>query len=184
VEPLLLRLADGREVEVVRKLVIGRDPRCGCPVDDPSVSGLHAVIEHGPQGWFVQDMNSLNGTWVGSQRVQGTHPLRQGDVLRLGGTLITVKRGLEKAPEAPPEILGGVAAPADVADTVMNQQRAEDVLGVPVGSKPEQILSRYEMLAGELRQKVHNAPTPALRRVYQRQLNELARAKDALLRGG
>lgn len=182
-EPLVLRLADGREVEVRRKLVLGRDPRCGCPLEDPAISGLHAVIEHGPQGWFVQDMNSLNGTWVGNQKVQGSYPLRPGDTLRLGGTVIAVRPGVQApAAELPPMMAEPPAG--DVGETVMTLQRAEDVLGVAPGSRPEHVLSRYEKLAGEVRQKVHNAPTPALRRMYQRQLNELAHAKDALLRGG
>lgn len=181
-EPLLLELPDGRRVEVRRKLVIGRDPRCGCPLDDPAVSGLHAVIEHGDEGWFVSDMNSRNGTWVGTQRVQAAHPLRLGDVLRLGGTLITVRAGA--GPDAGAAAAAVAAASTvDVAETAMTLARAEDLLGVAPGSKPEQVLSRYEKLAGELRQKVHSAPTPALRRVYQRQLNELVQAKDALLRG-
>lgn len=179
--PLLLRLADGREVEVRRKLVLGRDPRCGLTLDDPAISGLHAVIDHGGQGWFVQDMNSLNGTWVGAQKVQGSRPLRAGDVLRLGGTVISVVEGAAREAEStgvPADVLSG----AETTDTAMTRERAEDVLGVGAGAKPEHILSRYEIAAGELRQKVHHAPTPALKRMYQRQLNELARAKDTLLR--
>jgi predicted component of type VI protein secretion system len=176
--PLVLELPDGRRVEVRRKLVLGRDPRCACPLDDPAVSGLHAVIDHGEQGWFVQDMNSRNGTWVGTQKLQGAQPLRGGEVLRLGGTVINVHA--VAAPAATPE----VPAPAtEAAETAMTLQRAEDALGVAAGSRPELVLSQYEKLAGEVRQKVHSAPTPALRRVYQRQLNELAQAKDALLRG-
>ena len=43
--------------------------------------------------------------------------------------------------------------------------------------------ARFEKLAGDFKQKIQYAPTPALRRMYQRQLNDLAKAKDTLLRG-
>jgi pSer/pThr/pTyr-binding forkhead associated (FHA) protein len=184
VDPLVLHLPDGRVIEARPKLVLGRDPRCGCPVDDPAVSTLHATIDRDPNGWFIEDMKSLNGTWVREERIQRRTAIGPGDVVRLGGTTIRVGRGAGQS--------GGAAAPAagspsgaapGVSDTQLASDNPEALLGVGRKAGPEEILARFEKLAGDLKQKIQHAPTPALRRMYQRQLNDLTRAKDTLLRG-
>jgi hypothetical protein len=186
VDPILLHLPDGRTLEARPKLVLGRDPRCGCPLDDPAVSTLHAVIDSDASGWFIEDLKSLNGTFVGEARVQKRAPIGPGDMVRLGSTKIRVGRGVRPAapgqapqPE-PPTAPGGKAAGA-MAETLLASDNPEALLGVARKAGPEEILARFEKLAGELKQKIQHAPTPALRRMYQRQLNELVAAKDSLL---
>lgn len=185
-EPLILHLPDGKTVEARPKLVIGRDPRCGCPLDDPAVSTLHAVIDRDAQGWSVEDMKSRNGTYVGEERIQQRTPIAPGAVVRVGSTRIRIGRGAAASAAAAPQAGAPKAAAsggADVADTVLASDNPEALLGVGRKAGPEEVLSRFEMLAGELKQKIQHAPTPALRRMYQRQMNELVKAKDALLRG-
>ena len=52
---------------------------------DRTVSREHAVIERGgrPGSYFIRDMHSTNGTWVGSVRLEETAAeLKEGDSLR------------------------------------------------------------------------------------------------------
>ena len=177
-DALVLHLADGRQVEARPKLVLGRDPRCGCPLDDPAVSTLHAVIDRSGEGWFIEDLQSLNGTWVRGERIQKRAPIAAGDLLRLGSTEIRVARRDDASQSTP--AAGGSHGSA--ADTVLTYEGAEVLLGVARKASGEEVLARFEKLAGELKGKIQHAPTPALRRMYQRQLNDLVRAKDTLLR--
>jgi hypothetical protein len=68
-------------------------------VFDSTVSRFHCEIEVRPDGMWVRDLDSANGTFVddvpvGSEPVQ----LRKGQVLRLGDVRMEVR----DAPEAPP----------------------------------------------------------------------------------
>jgi S1-C subfamily serine protease len=68
---------------------IGRDPACelamkgdGCQ----SVSWNHARVELTPQGAYVSDLGSSNGTYVNGQRIAARTALHPGDVIELGRT--------------------------------------------------------------------------------------------------
>jgi hypothetical protein len=66
-------------------LTIGRNADTDLPlVSDPRVSGLHAVVHRYRGGWSVQDLNSLNGTFVNGQRVVGERQLRPRDEIGVG----------------------------------------------------------------------------------------------------
>ena len=41
-----------------------------------------------PEGWTVVDEGSRNGSYLNGQRVSAQHPLREGDVLRFGDTVV------------------------------------------------------------------------------------------------
>jgi hypothetical protein len=55
---------------------------------DHDVSRRHAELRRMPEGWMVVDEGSRNGSYVNGQRVSGQHPLREGDVLRFGDTVV------------------------------------------------------------------------------------------------
>ena len=57
---------------------------------DPDVSAHHAEIEWVPQlnGYIIRNVSSIGGTFVNERPVREPHPLRHGDVLRIGNTLI------------------------------------------------------------------------------------------------
>jgi DNA-binding NtrC family response regulator len=71
--PARLRVrARGRERTVPvtsAGVVVGKDPTCDAPVDDPFVSARHLRIE--PQGgrWVLHDLGSTNGTFISGARV-------------------------------------------------------------------------------------------------------------------
>lgn len=71
-----LRLASGS--------VIGRDPSATARIDDASVSARHATLLFEDGGWWIEDLDSRNGTFVDEARVSGRAPLRNGATVQLG----------------------------------------------------------------------------------------------------
>jgi hypothetical protein len=67
---LLLVREDGTQLEVAKdRFVIGRGHECDLLVDSPKVSREHAAIVREPDGWFIEDLGSSNGTWHRRERV-------------------------------------------------------------------------------------------------------------------
>lgn len=73
------------------RLTIGRSPQADISFpDDSEVSRLHAAIEWLGTHWTVVDDGlSRNGTYVNGDRLTGRRSLRQGDTIRVGGSLLT-----------------------------------------------------------------------------------------------
>lgn len=65
-------------------VLVGRAPEAQWVLPHLSISRRHALFHKEPQGWFVEDLGSRNGTFLDGQRVQGKKPLRAGQRLRLG----------------------------------------------------------------------------------------------------
>ncbi len=55
---------------------------------DNEVSRDHAQLLREPEGWAIVDEGSRNGSFLNGQPVTGKHPLRDGDVLRFGDTVV------------------------------------------------------------------------------------------------
>lgn len=80
----LTRLADRATFAVPDGgLTLGRDPDSHVMLTSNGVSRAHARIAAGLLGYTLQDL-SVNGVWINGERVEGTHRLGQGDVLRIG----------------------------------------------------------------------------------------------------
>jgi pSer/pThr/pTyr-binding forkhead associated (FHA) protein len=50
----------------------GRNPESDVFLDDITVSRKHAEFRRQPDGWYVHDLGSLNGTYVNRERVEST----------------------------------------------------------------------------------------------------------------
>lgn len=72
-------------------VLIGRAPECTLVLDDEFSSGRHARIFPGQGGWFVEDLGSRNGTFLGGQKLTGTAPVTIGSVLRIGRTTLELR---------------------------------------------------------------------------------------------
>ena len=84
---LVIRTGGGREGELVGLdtdvLTIGRSPHSDLFLDDVTVSRHHARILHDETGFLIEDLNSLNGTYVNRKRIE-RHQLFDGDELQIG----------------------------------------------------------------------------------------------------
>jgi diguanylate cyclase (GGDEF)-like protein len=67
-------------------VVVGRGDDCEIQVEEHSVSRRHARIELGPDGFFVADLQSTNGTFVNDLPI-ATARLSDGDYLRIGNCI-------------------------------------------------------------------------------------------------
>lgn len=64
--------------------LIGRSPGCQIQIEDPAVSKQHARLYFQDNRWFVEDLDSSNGTYVNSQRVEKSKRLKPNDVIHFG----------------------------------------------------------------------------------------------------
>lgn len=67
-------------------IVVGRSPTCTLVIDDDYCSARHCRIFPDGDAWYIEDMGSTNGTWLGNQRVDDPIKFERGDVVRLGST--------------------------------------------------------------------------------------------------
>ena len=84
-----------RHVLTDRPIIIGRGEDCDIRILDNSVSRRHARIEHMPEGFFVLDMQSTNGTFINDTASKNGNPilLHDGDYLRVGNCIFRFLAG-------------------------------------------------------------------------------------------
>ncbi len=86
-------LQRGSTLEVLESTTVGRGPESGVRIDgDDFASARHARIDPRPDGIWVADLGSTNGTFVNGARVTTERLLQPGDVLRVGQTELRLER--------------------------------------------------------------------------------------------
>ena len=79
-------LLKGTMMEVRSPLAhVGRGAHNDIIVADESVSDSHAKLQRREDGWYVVDMGSTNGTYVGGRRIDAEAPLIGAPDVRFGG---------------------------------------------------------------------------------------------------
>ncbi len=63
---------------------IGRAPTCQIVLKDDRCSRNHVEVFFSGGQWVLRDLDSRNGTMIGSQRITGDHLLHAGDIIRIG----------------------------------------------------------------------------------------------------
>ena len=121
---------------------------------DNEVSRRHAQLLRAAEGWVLVDDGSRNGSYLNGERVTGAQPLRDGDVLRFGDTVVLV----------PGSRRGRGAAAGDLA-----RARAGDLMGAPAAGRRGTIMrERVRNPVSELKARIEAERTghavPALQR--------------------
>jgi hypothetical protein len=91
-------------------LVIGREEDCDIVIPDRQVSRRHVRIYREEDAYFVEDLESRNGTWVNGEQLKGHRRLYDNDVIQLAAT--TRMQFLGSGATAPMPY----AVPANLAD--------------------------------------------------------------------
>ena len=65
-------------------LEIGRAAEANIFLDDVTVSRRHALLSPSPQGWVLEDVGSLNGTYVNRAILTAPAVLQGGDEVQIG----------------------------------------------------------------------------------------------------
>jgi hypothetical protein len=125
----------------MNSITIGRNHDNTVVINDPNVSRHHCRIDDNGNGnYFIQDLNSCNGTFVNGQRIVGTVALRPTDIVKIGGTVLPWlnyfnnydmnKTGIEPSPNYAP-------APQYQQPQYQQPQYQQQ----PVGDKPGNFLA-------------------------------------------
>jgi two-component system, cell cycle response regulator len=69
------------------ELVVGRGEETDIRIADNSISRRHARLQAKPEGVFVEDLRSTNGTFVNDEPIEGARLLNDGDYLRVGNCI-------------------------------------------------------------------------------------------------
>ena len=84
---LVIRAGGGRAGESFtledERTSIGRTPDAGVFLDDVTVSRNHALLVRREDGLYIDDLGSLNGTYVNRRRIE-SHALEDGDEIQIG----------------------------------------------------------------------------------------------------
>ena len=73
-------------------ILIGRAPECTLVLEDDYASGRHARLSLQQGTWMVEDLGSTNGTFLGRNRVQDPVPIAPGAPVRIGRTVLELRR--------------------------------------------------------------------------------------------
>jgi hypothetical protein len=73
-------------------ILIGRGADAAIRLDDDYVSTRHARIAASGEQWFVEDLGSTNGTYVGSARITQPTALTLGTQVRIGKTILELRK--------------------------------------------------------------------------------------------
>src|SRR5687768_8441979 len=79
-------------------IVLGRHPECAVVIDVGAVSRHHAQVVYEGGRYFIEDLNSRNGTFLNEQPVAGKAPLAHGDHVRICDVTFTFQHKLAAVP--------------------------------------------------------------------------------------
>ncbi len=154
----------GAVPSVDSELLIGRrsphdEGRLG---GDPEISRRHARVSRGADGQLViEDLGSVNGTFVNDERIDAPRLLQAGDLIRVGRTVLQVTAGVAAAPaESQPPVRPSASVSAE----------PDHVLLVRGGDGPGRRLAlRDELLIGrEVRGEGRLSDDPQVSRRHAR----------------
>ena len=84
-------LAGTRVALTGKPILIGRANDSTLVVTDDYASTRHARISENNGVWYLEDLGSTNGTYVGHSKVTGPVPLEAGVVIRIGKTAMELR---------------------------------------------------------------------------------------------
>ena len=90
---LIVRSGGGRTGETFLlegdETTIGRSPECDIFRDEVTVSRRHAIVRRGSGGLEIEDLGSLNGTYLNRKRIESPARLSDGNELQIGKYRLT-----------------------------------------------------------------------------------------------
>ena len=75
-------------VSTLEEVVMGRSPDCTFQLGDDFASARHARLFRRGSDWFVEDLDSRNGTFVGGYRIDQPERVGTGTDIKVGRTTV------------------------------------------------------------------------------------------------
>jgi pSer/pThr/pTyr-binding forkhead associated (FHA) protein len=107
-----------------REVSVGRDEDCLMRIASSLVSRKHCTLRATPEGIWVRDLESQNGTYVNDVAITEPFLLKAGDVLRIGASLFQVPRVKPSSSQLPGDGSGttGTASKADITHLLSDDE--------------------------------------------------------------
>ena len=67
--------------------LIGRSQEAYLPIQDETASWNHCQLVRDQAHWYIEDLNSTNGTYIDTRRVIGRQPIQSGDCFKVGQSI-------------------------------------------------------------------------------------------------
>jgi pSer/pThr/pTyr-binding forkhead associated (FHA) protein len=103
----------GKQFQIDRPVVIGRDSSADLVIDDTQASRRHARVEPGAHAAVVEDLQSTNGTFINDNELHGRAELGPNDELLIGVTVMQLRtaQDIQRQPSAVRAVPPAFAAP-------------------------------------------------------------------------
>jgi len=88
-------------------VIIGRDSSTVLPLRDTMTSRMHCKIQDQEDGYYLTDLESMNGTFLNGEKVRETIKLDHGDLIKIGDTLFTFQSDESTATSLAGQRVGG-----------------------------------------------------------------------------
>ena len=95
-QPRVFTISQGRQAGLTADLgsgviMIGRGADSQLILDDDYVSTRHARVVGAPNGIYIEDLGSTNGTYVNGQRISAPTTITLADTVRIGKTMLRLE---------------------------------------------------------------------------------------------
>ncbi|MEJ5998019.1 FHA domain-containing protein FhaB/FipA [Corynebacterium sp. H130] len=96
-QPRLLTIVDGPltgshlDISTLQEITMGRSNDADFTVGDDYASGRHARLFRRGHDWFVEDLASRNGTYLGGMRIDQPEKVQVGSDIKIGRTTVRLE---------------------------------------------------------------------------------------------
>jgi pSer/pThr/pTyr-binding forkhead associated (FHA) protein len=73
------------------QIMIGRDSNCDLSIMDEALSAHHARLTHHHGQWWLEDLNSTNGTFLNREKLSTPAVVITGDHFKCGNTVFSIE---------------------------------------------------------------------------------------------
>jgi pSer/pThr/pTyr-binding forkhead associated (FHA) protein len=87
----ILKGVESQRYFTQNEIMIGRDTHCDLSMMDETMSAHHARLVHHHGQWWLEDLNSTNGTFLNSEKLNTPAVIITGDEFKCGNTLFGVR---------------------------------------------------------------------------------------------
>src|SRR5439155_6517170 len=137
------------------RLTIGRKPDNDLVIDNPAMSGHHALIFSEEGVFFIEDLGSTNGTFVNDAKIH-KEKLKNNDRVALGAHVLIYQDEITPASPPPRETESDKAM---LPDPAKQQELVKTVPGTTkttaVGGKTAEKVGRLTVVSGETDRKAY-----------------------------